>query len=177
MRLLLLAGLTAASLAAADIAGTTFPDRLAVAGQDLPLRGTALQRWKVVFKVHTTGWWQDPASAVLADVPKALELHYFHDIEAAHFRQATQDGFARGRSAADLAALAPGLATWNAAYVDIREGQRYRITYDPAHGTTLSRDGTDLVTVPGVTFMEAIFGIWLGAHPVDRGHREDLLDG
>lgn len=176
MRSLLIAGLTAV-LGAADIAGTTFPDRLAIAGQDVALRGTALQKWKVVFKVHTTGWWQDPASAVLADVPKALELHYFHDIEAEHFRKATSEGFARGRSAADQAALAAGLATWNAAYVDIREGERYRITYEPGRGTSLSKSGADLVTVPGVPFMEAIFGIWLGPHPVDKGHREGLLDG
>lgn len=164
-------------LGAAEISGTTYPATVTIDGAIVPLRGMALQRWKLVVKVHTTAWWQEPATAVFDDTAKALELHYFHDIPADGFRQATREGFSRGRTPAEVAALAADLATWNAAYVDIREGDRYRIEYHPGRGTRLLRNGVALVTIPGTAFMQAIFGIWLGSDPVDSGHRDALLKG
>jgi len=176
MRILLIQCMVCA-IAAADVAGVSFSDQLKVGDITLPLRGTAVQKYKVFWTVHATGWWQDPATAVLADTPMVLELHYFHDIPATGFREATEEGFKRGCTAAEYSVLAAGLTTWNAAYVDIAAGDRYRITYAPTVGTTLTKGGVDLVTVPGYPFAQAMFGIWLGPKPVEAGHRKDLLDG
>lgn len=169
--------LLAHSTPAKEVSGTTFADTATIGSGEVPLRGTALQRWKVVFRVHTTGWWQDPATAVEADVPKRLELHYFHDIGADDFRKATDLGFQRQCDAAELATLQPRIAQWNALYSDITAGQRYRITYVPGVGTELAKDGTVLGTVTGADFAKRMFGIWIGEKPVETGHRKDLLDG
>jgi len=176
MRILLFP-LMIGTLSAVDIAGVTFPGQVQVGTVTVPLRGTAVQKYKVFWTVHATGWWQDPATAILADTPMVLELHYFHDIPAKGFREATDEGFKRGCSTAEYTALTAGLAAWNAAYIDINAGDRYRITYAPQVGTTLVKGGRDLVTVPGHDFAQAMFGIWLGPKPVEVGHRKDLLDG
>ncbi len=176
MRILFILALIGA-ISATEVAGVSFPNLLRVGDITLPLRGTAVQKYKVFWTVHATGWWQDPATAVLADTPMVLELHYFHDIPATGFREATEVGFRRGCSEAEYTALTAGLAAWNAAYVDITAGDRYRISYAPTVGTTLTKGGVDLVTVPGYPFAQAMFGIWLGPKPVEAGHRKDLLDG
>jgi len=176
MRALILLLLVTA-VAAVEVAGVAFDDRLTIHDRDVPVRGTAVQKWKVFWTVHATAWWQDPATDVLADTPKALELHYFHDIPASGFRTATSEGFARSCTPAEMTALQERLDTWNAAYVDISKGARYRISYHPAQGTSLATAGRVLVTVPGADFAVAMFGIWLGPKPVEANHRRDLLDG
>jgi hypothetical protein len=35
----------------------------------------------------------------------------------------------------------------------------------------------ELVVVQGSDFAKALFGIWIGEHPVEAKHRSDLLDG
>ena len=169
---MLLVGITAT-----EISGTTFADSADLAGVTVPLRGTALQRWKVVFRVHTTGWWQDPATAVEADVAKRLELHYFHDISVADFITATDLGFKRQCSDVEFQALKPRIDRWNALYANIKEGQRYRITYIPGSGTELAKDGVSLGTIEGADFGKYMIGIWIGEKPVEAGHRKDLIDG
>lgn len=164
--------------AAAEIQGVHFDDQATIGDSVIPLRGTALQRWKVMFRVHVTGWWQDPASEVLADVPKRLELRYFHDISAKDFVKATDEGLSK--SCADpavYAALSAERTAWNALYQDIADGSRYTITYAPGAGTTLAKDGVALGTVAGAEFAARLFGIWLGDHPVSTDHRDDLRDG
>lgn len=173
--ILLLVLITA--LGAAEVGGVLFEDRLVLHGSGVPLRGTAVQKWKVLWTVHATAWWQDPATEVQADTPKALELHYFHDIPAEGFRTATSEGFARGCTRVELAALQERLDLWNAAYIDIAAGARYRISYHPERGTSLGTADRILITVPGADFAIAIFGIWLGPKPVEANHRRDLLDG
>lgn len=163
------------SLVAVEVGGVSFPDRLTIHEAEVPLRGTAVQKWKVFWTVHATAWWQDAATDVLADTPKALELHYFHNIPASGFREATSEGFTRGCSPTELIALQERLDAWNAAYRDITKGERYRIAYHPEVGTSLITGGTTLVTVPGHDFSVAMFGIWLGPKPVEANHRRDLL--
>jgi Chalcone isomerase-like len=171
---------------AVELEGIHFPDRLLINAQELPLRGTAEQTWKIWWTIHVTGWWQSADKPFTDDATKVLELAYFHDIPASAFVTATKDGFARGRSSEQLIPLQTRIEQWNAAYRDIKKGQHYRMIYRPQKGTTLvlrektAQDKfqeTELVTIPGLDFANGLFGIWLSDHPVDRAHRDDLLDG
>lgn len=160
-----------------DVGGVAFPDQVVVGGQDIPLRGTAVQKWKVFWTVHSTAWWQGPTALVHDDIGKVLELYYFHDIPAKGFREATTTGISMGRTAPEVAELQARIDAWNAAYVDVKEGDRYRIVYAPGKGTALVHNGVEITVVPGLDFANAVFDIWLGDKPVDVGHRNDLQDG
>lgn len=176
MRLLLLVLATTLSSPAAEIAGAGFADQVTVAETPLRLRGMAVMKWNLVISVHASALWlpagqDDP----LADVAKAFELHYFHDIAATDFRTATEESLASSAGAAAVAALRPRIDRFNALYQDIKKGQRYRLTYRPGIGTELAKDGVPLGTIEGADFAAAVFGIWLGPKAIDGGFRDRVL--
>ena len=176
MRLALLLLLTLAALPAAEIAGAAFPEEIAVGETRVPLRGVTVMKWKGMIKVHASALWLPAAEAdPLADVAKRFELHYFHDIEAADFRKATDESLARSADPAAVAALRPRIDRFNALYQDIADGQRYSLTYRPGVGTELAKDGVVLGTIEGADFAHALFGIWLGPKAIDDGFRERIL--
>ena len=67
------------------------------------------------------------------------------------------------------------LAKLNRAYVDVKPGDRYTLTYVPGKGTTLRLNGNPLVTVEGADFATAYFRIWLGEDPISPQLRDLLL--
>lgn len=165
---------------AGTIAGVTFADTAVVGEGALPLRGLGLMVYKLVFNGYVAALYLPAdvaAGAVLADVPKRLELHYFWDIKADKFGPAAQPILARNLDAATLRALQPRIDQMQALYVDIAEGDRFALTYVPGQGTTLSHNGRDLGTVAGADFAAAYFGIWLGEKPLSPGLKQGLLGG
>ncbi len=174
-RALILTLLAALALPAAEAGGVVFPDRITVAETAVPLRGTAVMKWKRLITVHASACWLPPGEDALADVPKAFELHYFHDISAADFRTATEESLQRSAAPELVAALRPRIDRFNALYQDIAEGQRYRLTYRPGVGTELAKDGVALGTIEGADFAQAIFGIWLGPKAIDARFRDRVL--
>ena len=77
--------------------------------------------------------------------------------------------------AATLRALRPKIDELNALYRDVNAGDRYSLTYLPSWGTELALNGRPLGRVEGADFGAAVFAIWLGPSPVDRGLRRALL--
>lgn len=114
---------------------------------------------------------------VLTDVPKKVLIHYLVDIDAEDFGPAGDKILAKNISKAEMAVLRPRLDKINAAYEAIEEGERYSLTYVPGEGTTLSKNGRKLVTIPGADFAAAYFQIWFGVEPVDEDLRDHVLAG
>ena len=176
MRILALLAVVVLAAPAAEIDGVSFPDQLAIADAAVPLRGMAVMKWKRLIKVHASACWLPSGEAdALADVPKAFELHYFHDIDAGDFRKATEESLATSAIPEAVAALRPRIDRFNELYQDIKEGQRYRLTYRPGVGTELAKDGLALGVIEGADFAHAIFGIWLGPKAIDDGFRDRVL--
>ena len=167
---------TFVTLPAADLAGVRFVDQLTIAETPLRLHGMAVMKWKLLISVHASALWL-PAGQTdpLADVAKVFELHYFHDIAAADFRTATEESLVRSVGAATVTALRTRIDRFNALYQDMKDGQRYRLTYRPGIGTELAKDGVPLGTIEGADFAAAVFGIWLGPKAIDSGFRDRVL--
>jgi len=174
-QLIALLALAVLAAPAAEINGVSFPDQLAIGSDTVPLRGTAVMKWKRMVTVHASAVWLPPGQDALADVPKAFELHYFHDIDAADFRKATEESLAASAAPEAIAALRPRIDRFNALYQDITQGQRYRLTYRPRVGTELAKDGAPLGIIEGADFAHAIFGIWLGPKAIDDSFRDRVL--
>jgi len=172
-----LLGLITLPLAAVEVSGVRFVDEVAVGERTLAVRGAGLLRVKWVIKAYCAACYVDAAAAgadPLSDVARRLELHYFHDIKAKDFVAATNATIGNNCTADELAGMHDAIAAYNALYVDIKDGERYALTYVPGVGTELSHNGKPLGTIPGVVFARALFAIWLGANPLDAGLRRAL---
>ena len=164
----------------AEIEDVPFPDAVSAGGETIPLFGLGLLRYRVFFRGYVGGLYlPDGATAqqTLQDIPKALELHYFWDIKGNLFGEAAEELLERNHPPEKIATLRKRLDDLNALYVDVNEGDRYRLTYQPGVGTSLAYNGEVLGTIPGADFAEAYFAIWLGEQPLNEAFRDQMFDG
>jgi hypothetical protein len=172
--------LLASPASAATIEGVPFAGSVDLGEERLPLRGTGLLRYMVVFKAYVGALYlpdETPAAAVLEAVPKRLELQYFHPIAAADLADATRKMIVRNADPDTLPALSGRVEQLGAIYRGVRPGDRYALTYRPGAGTELALNGEALGIIPGDDFAAAVFAIWLGRNPIDAGFRDALLGG
>lgn len=163
---------------AAVIEGVEFADRRRAGDTELILQGTGLLRYRVIFKGYVAGLYlgEDlPAAAVLHDVPRRLEISYFWAIDAEDFAEATHEGIARNVDEATFESLRERIEQINSLYEDVEPGDRYALTYLPGRGTELSKNDVSIGRIAGADFASALFAIWLGKNPLDRGLRDQLL--
>ncbi|MCE9519251.1 MAG: chalcone isomerase family protein [Verrucomicrobia bacterium] len=168
--------ISAVSLPAANVAPS--PPVLKEDGADFVRMGQATFRWKSVVKIYDItlhiGAGQLNAKA-LDDVPMRLELVYYRAFTAADIIKGGDTLLRRNVFGDTFERLAPRLAEFNRAYVNVKPGDSYTLTYVPGRGTTLRLNGDVLATVPGYDFAAAYFRIWLGDEPMSSKLRDDLL--
>jgi hypothetical protein len=170
---------TAATAEGAEIEGVEFADRRRAGDTQLILHGTGLLRYKIVFKGYVAGLYLGEGvspESVLSDAPRRLGISYFWSIDAEDFAEATRDGIARNVDAATYESLRERIDEINGLYEDVEPGDRYALTYLPGRGTVLSKNDVAMGSIGGADFASALFSIWLGKEPLDRGLRDQLLD-
>jgi len=163
---------------ALTIENATFAKSITIGEKRVPLHGAALLRWQKLVKVYVAALYlpeQTKPSEALSDIPKRLEISYLVSIKGADFGTAAEPILARNVSGAELAGLRSRIDRLNAAYRDVKPGDRYALTYLPGRGTELALNGTPLITIEGADFAAAYFGIWLGREPIDEKLKRDLL--
>ncbi len=179
-------GVTILSLAvcgtarAGEIEGVYFPDAVRVGGDRLPLYGLGLLRYRIFIKAYVAALYlpsEAKPSSVLDDIPKRLELHYFWSIGGEGFGKAADQILEQNLDEPSLARLRERLDRLHALYQDVKDGDRYSLTYLPGVGTELAKNGKPLGTIPGADFAQAYFSIWLGAAPIDDSLKRQLLAG
>ncbi len=180
------AGLLAAAIllwsppARADVSvgGVRFPGEAAALDQPVKLKGAGLFRWKWVVKVYAAALYLpagverfDPTD----DVARRLEFSYLVGIEGRDFGPAADSLMSQNFPGESLAPLRERIERLHAAYVDVKPGDRYALSYVPGRGTELTLNGRRLALVEGADFARAYFAIWLGERPIDDGLRDRLL--
>ncbi len=163
-----------------DVEGVRFATEIQARSERLDLRGTALLRWRSLFRAFVSALYLPPMTSpgdVLGDVPKRLEIEYFRAIRAEDLGRAADDLLERNLSKGTLETLRSRLDELHAAYESVEPGDRYAIDYRPGAGTELSKNGRPLTVIPGADFAAAYFSIWLGERPIDPVLRDRLLRG
>lgn len=158
--------------------GIHFQDKIRVKGHELNLRGVGILQ-KFIFKGYLVGLYLPKDVALkdaLTDVPKRLEYYFYRDMKAEDFRSTGAPLMEQNVGKAETERLNSQLAAFNELYRDVKEKQRYAITYIPGKGTELSLEGQSLGWVEGAGFAAAYFAIWLGPNPVSKELKEGLLD-
>jgi hypothetical protein len=163
---------------ATTIEGVTFTERHQLENTTLLLSNVGLLRYRIVIKAYVAALYLGESvrpDAVLSDVPKRLELHYFWGIAGPDFGKAAEKILADNVSAEALPPLRSRLERLHTLYENVKPGDRYSLTYIPGRGTELALNGTPKGVIEGADFAAAYFAIWLGQHPLDRSLRDQLL--
>jgi hypothetical protein len=166
------------SVLGAEIEDVSFADRREVRGVELVLNDVALLRYRIFIKAYVAALYLGGGvqpEQLLSDMPKRLEIEYFHSIGAAGFAKSTVEGISKNVDAETLELLRPRIERLNALYRDVRPGDRYALTYLPSVGTELALNGRPLGVIEGADFGAAVFAIWFGEAPLSRSLKRSLL--
>jgi hypothetical protein len=171
----LCAALAAGSAAADPV--VKFSPEISIDGRTVPLRGTGRLVWMRLVTVYDAALYLPmdvAAKDVLIDVPKQLELSYHVSIEGHKFGESAEPFLKKNVPREELERLKPKIEQLNKLYRDVKEGDRYALTYAPGKGTTLSLNNAPLGTIEGADFAAAYYAIWLGAKPISDSMRDEL---
>jgi len=170
------------ALGAAEIGGVRLADRATVGGQELVLNGAGV-RTRAIFKVYVGSLYlparATSTSAVLASVPRRVQLDLLRSLSADQLVDALVDGLKDNNPAAELEAVKPQvdeLVRIMKGFGEVREGSV--VTLDFADGATrIAQDGVAKGSVPGEAFNRALMRIWLGDKPVQGDLKKAMLGG
>lgn len=165
---------------AKKVGGFETPDTIDVAGETLTLNGAGL-RTKLVIKVYVGALYlaqasQDAAAIVAADESMAIRLQVRSGLlNREKMQTALLDGFkksTKGNTAPIQAEIDQMMGYMNES---IEKKDIYLLAYNPDSGTVLSKNGTEVGTIPGLVFKQALFGIWLSDSPVQAKLKKSML--
>lgn len=181
---ILLLTLALPALAAVEVAGVKFEDRVKVGAGDTVLNGAGL-RVKVFFKVYSIALYlpqkQTTTAAVLAAKgPKRIAIVTLRDLTAEQFVDSLIEALTKNHDAATMTALKPRIDQFRKDMLSIGnapEKSVVNLDWLPDSGTRLSFNGSAKgADIPGEDFYSALLRIWIGEDPA-QANLKDLLLG
>ena len=169
---------------AEDVAEPRSGVKFAVKDRDMSLLGVGLRTRTVLkVKVYAIGLYvADSALAgplkgragtpelysqlVNGEFPKRLVLKFVRDVTADQVREAFRDG---------LKGAPAKTESWINYFGDTRSGQEYVIGWTPGVGLETRVAGVDKPAINDKALAAAVFGIWLGAKPIQDDIKTDLV--
>ena len=165
---------------AMEIGGVTLPETMIVGGEELILNGAGFRK-KAFFKIYVgalylTSEESDPQVIIDNDEPMAIRMHFTHKgVSPQKLIKSWNDGFMNA-TGGNTDPLLDEIDTFNSYFIDeAKKGDIYDFVYTPDGGLSITLKGEHMGTIPGVQFKKALFGIWLGDKPADKGLKEGML--
>lgn len=161
-----------------SVSGVVFEKSLNFRSTAFRLAGAGLLRYRVVFKGYVAALYLGEGSTagrVFEDIPKRLEIEYFHAITAQDFQEATQEGLKSNLSGKELTRLESRIGSLLSTFLPVKPKDRYAFTYVPGSGSTLTLNGRTLGAFQGLDFANAFMSIWIGPSPVSVELKRQLL--
>jgi hypothetical protein len=162
------------------VSGVEFDNVIVIGSERLVLKGAGLLRYMVVMRGYVAALYLGEghgSEELFDDIPKCLQIDYFHNIPAKGFIKATQYGLEANLSTGELERLRPQIDRLYACYKDIKKRDRYSFIYIPATGPELVLNGETLCRFDNLAFANAVLSIWLGRDPLDEHLKLHLLGG
>jgi len=163
-----------------DVGGVNLPDTLAAGDGQLVLNGAGIRK-KLFIKVYAAGLYleekqNDPNAVIQADAPMAIRMHFIYDgVTPGQLIETWNEGFA-ATTGGNTASLEDQIQAFNALFTEkAKRGDQYDLIYLPQKGVSLLINQKPLGSVSGLEFKKALFGIWLGQKPADKGLKAGLL--
>jgi hypothetical protein len=174
----LVLALAVVAVPAAEVAGVKLPDTETVDGKTLKLNGAGVRK-KAIFKVYVAGLYvetpsKDGAALLASNQAKSMHLWMLRDVKGSSVSGAIADGFELNSKPA-LPQLQPRLDKLATMIPDVKEGEQIVLTWVPDKGTVVNVRGTDVGTIEGRDFADALFAVWLGPSPIQDDLKKALL--
>jgi len=174
---LAIVGTTQAQVKVGD---ATLPNKVTFSGDDLTINGAGL-REKFFFDIYAGGLYLKKKSTgaseiAAADETMAIKLHILSGMMSrSKMAGALRDGFEKSTNG-NTAPLEKRINTFiGFIKEEIEEGQIYDIVYEPGKGSVIYKDGVEKGYVEGLDFKKALFNIWIGDNPADKGLKNEML--
>ena len=179
--LTLLIAIVSVPVSAKKIAGIDMPDTMDIAGASLRLNGAGV-RTKMFMDIYVGGLYliksnSNSAQIIAADEPMSIRLHMVSGlITSEAMEEATLEGFenATGGKTGPIQAHIDDFV--KVFQEPISEGDIFDIAHEPGEGLQVYKNGTFKSAVGGgVEFKKAVFAIWIGDKPANKGLKKGML--
>lgn len=157
-----------------------------VGGIDLPLRqgdfqlqGAGLLRKGLIFKIYVGALYlteKEDVENLLGDVPKRLDIHYFHHTPTKFMIRVAEETLRNNLSEEEYQRLLPKIEKLHNAYLNGKKSSFASIIHTPGQGLTYSFDNEPVLTIDCDDFANAYFTIWLGEKPSSQSIKQSLLE-
>lgn len=181
LSILFIALLTIVSVKAqTKIGDATLPNTVKFNGEDLTINGGGL-REKFFFDIYAGALYlkekSSNANAIAkADETMAIKLHILSGMMSrSKMANALREGFEKSTNG--------NIKPYNERIEkfigfinnEIEVGQIYDMVYEKGKGSVIYKDGKEKGYVTGLDFKTALFNIWLGSKPADKGLKKEML--
>jgi len=169
-------------IGAVTINGTDIPDTVSLPNSDtqLVLNGAGI-REKFFLDIYIGALYlerpmHDPA-AILADTGQAgILMHFVYSkVSKEKIIEGWTDGLAENLTAERMRAIKPRLDKFNSLFRTVVKGDVIYIDYLPESGTRVRINDEWRGSVEGNDFFRDLLRIWLGAKPVSKSLKRDML--
>jgi hypothetical protein len=158
------------------IGGSVMPNVMKVGDEYLKMNGGGI-RTKMFMNLYIGVLYlqeksSDATTIINADKPMAVKIKIISGmVDNENFEEAIREGFNKSTKN-NIAPIKDRMEKMikEGFAEDIQTSDVYDLVYQPATGCTLIKNNKSVVTVKGLDFKKALFGIWLGTQPA----QEDL---
>ena len=163
------------------VSGVTMPGTLKVGNNNLVLNGAGI-RVKLFMDIYVAGLYVTNKSnngdaIAKANEPAAVKLQITSSLVTSdRMKEAILEGFKKstgGNTAPLQAKIDKFVKVFS--LEPIVKGNVFDITYTPTGGVQIAKNGKLLETIEGMDFKTALWGIWLGNDPADKGLKAGML--
>jgi hypothetical protein len=169
------------SNAQTKIAGVVMPNVMKVGDQYLKMNGGGI-REKMWIDLYVGALYletktSDPDKIINSDKPMAVKMRIVSGmVSNAKMETAIREGMEKSTKG-DMAPVQDRLEKLidKGFAADIEDGDVFDLVYKPGVGTTLKKNNKSLVTVKGLDFKKALFGVWLCDDPADENLKKKML--
>ena len=169
------------AMAQTKISGNIMPNVMKVGGEYLKMNGGGI-REKMFFDLYVGVLYlqektTDGDAVINGDKPMAIKIKIISGmVDNENFQEALEEGFEKS-TGGNVAPYRDRMdQMMDVGFKDdIKTNDVYDIVYQPGIGCTLYKNDKSLVTVTGLYFKKALFGVWLCDDPADAGLKKKML--
>ena len=129
--------------------------------------------------VYAAAFYAEPSvsarQAAFSLTPQRLELYYFRDIDREDVIKAANVALEKQQPAETLKSLKPELDRLHRSLQDIKDGDRYDLSWNRSDGLKLTRNGKVIFASADAELAKVYFAIWLAPDGLSAELREALL--
>ncbi len=169
------------AMAQTKISGNVMPNVMKVGSEYLKMNGGGIREKMFIDLYVGVLYLQDKtdnASEIInADKPMAVKIKIISGmVDNENFEEALREGFDKSTNG-NIEPVKERMEKMIKVGFkdDIQTNDVYDLVYQPGTGCTLIKNGETLVSVSGLDFKKALFGVWLGEEPADGGLKKKML--